>query len=71
VISSAAEEEDSSLFMKGIDENASTNDRSLVHRLVKDFPDPLNYIIGFHCSPLSYEQPTASSTDPEPTRQPT
>ena len=49
-ISSAAEEEDSCLQIRGQDENQTENDRELIRSLIKNFPDPFNYVVGFHCT---------------------
>ena len=43
---SSAEEEETSNYM---DENHSENDRNLIHYLIKDFPDPNDYLLGFAC----------------------
>lgn len=45
--------------MKGIDENQSDNEREKVMYLIKNFPDPYDYVVGFHCvSPSSENKKT-------------
>lgn len=45
----STEEEDSCSIALGMDENLSENERRLLRAIVKYFPDPFDYIIGFHC----------------------
>jgi hypothetical protein len=37
----------------GLDENLSENERRLLRAIIKYFPDPYDYIIGFHCQNLN------------------
>jgi hypothetical protein len=45
----STEEEDSTSIALGMDENLSENERRLLRAIIKYFPDPSDYIIGFHC----------------------
>jgi hypothetical protein len=46
-------------MLKGHDENQNENDMQVIKAMIKDFPDPFDYVIGFHV--LSSQEPRRSS----------
>jgi len=46
----SSEEDDSNYPSKFLDENHSENERAQIKKLVSEFPDPMQYLIGFTCN---------------------